>query len=381
MTTPPVDGPFREALIDLGAVRHNVSTLRARVATPHFLAVVKANAYGHGMIPVARAALAGGATHLGVADVAEGLALRSAGISTPILAWLHDPNEDFVAAVSAGITVCVSSVAQLDAVTRAGERAGLKPDTPPTVHIKIDTGLSRNGAADATWAELFARAAGQEAERRVAVEGIFSHLSNASIEDDLTQATRFESGVALARKAGLNPTLRHLAASNAALTLPQLSFDMVRVGIAMYGISPDDSVAPHDYGLRPVMTLRGRVAAVREVPAGTGVSYDLTYRTSSASRLALVPIGYGEGVPRAASDRGPVSIRGNRYTVAGRVAMDQFVVDCGEAEVEVGDEVVLFGDPARGHPSVADWAAATNTIGYEVVTRLGGRLTRTFVDA
>jgi alanine racemase len=381
VTNLPVEGPYREAVIDLSAVRDNVATLRARIATPHFLTVVKANAYGHGMVPVARAALAGGATHLGVADVTEALTLRSAGISAPILAWLHDPNEDFVAAVSAGITVCVSSFAQLDAVVRAGERAGLGAGTPPTVHIKIDTGLSRNGAADETWAELFARAAELEADRRVAIEGIFSHLSNASVEDDLAQAARFESGVALARKAGLNPTIRHLSASNAALTLPQLAFDMVRVGIATYGISPDDSVAPHDYGLRPVMTLRGRVAAIREVPAGTGVSYDLTYRTSGASRLALVPIGYGEGVPRAASDRGPVSIRGSRFTVAGRVAMDQFVVDCGETEVEVGDEVVLFGDPAKGHPSVADWAAATNTIGYEVITRLGGRLTRTFVDS
>lgn len=381
MTLIPVDGPYREAVIDLSAVRDNVATLRARIATPHFLTVVKANAYGHGMVPVARAALAGGATHLGVADVTEALTLRSAGILGPILAWLHDPNEDFVAAVSAGVTVCVSSTAQLDAVARAGERAGLEASNAPTVHIKIDTGLSRNGAADQTWAELFARAAELEAAKQVVIEGIFSHLSNASVTDDLAQAARFESGVALAREAGLTPAIRHLSASNAALTLPQLAFDMVRVGIATYGISPDDSVAPQDFGLRPVMTLRGRVAAVREVPAGTGVSYDLTYRTGGPSRLALVPIGYGEGVPRAASDRGPVSIRGTQLTVAGRVAMDQFVVDCGETEVEVGDEVVLFGDPALGHPSVADWAAATNTIGYEVVTRLGGRLTRTFVDS
>ncbi len=381
MTALPVDGPFREAVIDLSAVRDNVATLRARIPSQFYLTVVKANAYGHGMVPVARAALAGGATHLGVADIAEALALRAAGISAPILAWLHDPHEDFIAAVSAGITVCVSSVTQLDAVAHAGAAAGLAPEVPPTVHIKIDTGLSRNGAADTMWGALFARAAELEVAGSIAVEGIFSHLSNASVEDDLAQAARFETGVALARDAGLAPTIRHLAASNAALTLPQLSFDMVRVGIATYGISPDDAVAPHDYGLRPVMTLRGRVAAVREVPAGTGVSYDLTYRTSAASRLALVPIGYGEGVPRAASDRGPVSIGGERFTVAGRVAMDQFVVDCGAHAVDVGDEVVLFGDPANGHPSVADWAAATNTIGYEVVTRLGGRLTRTFVGA
>jgi len=380
VTILPVDGPFREAVIDLGAVRDNVSNLRARVATQYFLAVVKANAYGHGMVPVARAALAGGATHLGVADITEALDLRSAGIEAPILAWLHDPNEDFIAAVSAGITVCVSTAEQLSAVARAGELAG-RAGEPPVVHIKIDTGLSRNGAAESTWADIFGHAASLEKSQRIRVEGVFSHLSNASAADDLAQARRFESGIDRARAVGLNPSIRHLSASHAALTLPDLSYDMVRMGIAIYGISPDDSVAPQEFGLRPVMTLRGRVTAVREVPAGQGVSYDLTYRTEKATRLALVPLGYREGVPRAASDRGPVTLRGTRLRVAGRVAMDQFVVDCGDTQVVVGDEVVLFGDPERGHPTVADWAAATNTIGYEVVTRLGGRLAHTFVDS
>ncbi|MFZ4079008.1 MAG: alanine racemase [Microbacteriaceae bacterium] len=380
MTILPVDGPFREAVIDLGAVRDNVSNLRARVATQYFLAVVKANAYGHGMVPVARAALAGGATHLGVADITEALELRSAGIEAPILTWLHDPNENFIAAVSAGITVCVSTEEQLSAVARAGELAG-RAGEPPVVHIKIDTGLSRNGAAESTWADIFGHAASLEKSQRIRVEGVFSHLSNASAADDLAQARRFESGIDRARAVGLNPSIRHLSASHAALTLPDLSYDMVRMGIAIYGISPDDSVAPQEFGLRPVMTLRGRVTAVREVPAGQGVSYDLTYRTEKATRLALVPLGYREGVPRAASDRGPVTLRGTRLRVAGRVAMDQFVVDCGDTQVVIGDEVVLFGDPERGHPTVADWAAATNTIGYEVVTRLGGRLAHTFVDS
>lgn len=380
MTILPIDGPFREAVIDLGAVRDNVSNLRARVATQYFLAVVKANAYGHGMVPVARAALAGGATHLGVADITEALELRSAGIEAPILTWLHDPNENFIAAVSAGITVCVSTEEQLSAVARAGELAG-RAGEPPVVHIKIDTGLSRNGAAESTWADIFGHAASLEKSQRIRVEGVFSHLSNASAADDLAQARRFESGIDRARAVGLNPSIRHLSASHAALTLPDLSYDMVRMGIAIYGISPDDSVAPQEFGLRPVMTLRGRVTAVREVPAGQGVSYDLTYRTEKATRLALVPLGYREGVPRAASDRGPVTLRGTRLRVAGRVAMDQFVVDCGDTQVVVGDEVVLFGDPERGHPTVADWAAATNTIGYEVVTRLGGRLAHTFVDS
>jgi alanine racemase len=213
------------------------------------------------------------------------------------------------------------------------------------------------------------------------VEGIFSHLSNASAEDDLAQGVRFDAAVDLARAAGLAPAITHLSASVAALTLPQLNYNMVRIGIATYGISPIDTRTPQEFGLRPVMTLRARVAAVREVPEGTGVSYNLTYRTSATSRLALVPMGYGEGLTRAASDRGPVVINGQRFAVSGRMAMDQFVVDCDQADVAVGDEVVLFGDPANGHPTVQDWAEATNTIGYEVVTQLGGRVVRTFIGA
>lgn len=377
MSAIPAAGPFREAVVDLSAIRDNIAALRTRIGTPYFLTVVKANAYGHGMIPVAQAALAGGATHLGVADVAEALALRVAGIGAPILAWLHDPNENFETAVAADVTVCVSSIEQLEVVVRAGHSVGVRP----VVHIKLDTGLSRNGLAAHDWASLFARAAELEVQGDVTIEGIFSHLSNASAEDDLAQGARFDDGLALARAAGLTPAITHLSASVAALTLPQLNYNMVRVGLGTYGISPIDGFTPQEFGLRPAMTLRGRVAAVRDVPEGTGVSYNLTYRTPRASRLALVPIGYGEGIPRAASDRGPVEINGNRFTVAGRVAMDQFVVDCGAQPVAVGDEVVLFGDPANGHPTVQDWADATGTIGYEVVTRLGGRLVRTFIGA
>jgi len=373
----PAGGPYREAVVDLSAIRDNIAALRTRIGTPYFLTVVKANAYGHGMVPVAQAALAGGATHLGVADVTEALTLRSAGIGAPVLAWLHDPNENFERAVAADVTVCVSSIEQLEVVVRAGHAVGVRP----VVHIKLDTGLSRNGLARDAWEGLFARAAELEAQGAVTVEGIFSHLSNASAEDDLAQGARFDEGLALAMAAGLTPAITHLSASVAALTLPQLNYNMVRVGLGTYGISPLDGLTPQEFGLRPAMTLRGRVAAVRDVPEGTGVSYNFTYRTPHASRLALVPIGYGEGIPRAASERGPVEINGKRFMVAGRVAMDQFVVDCGEQPVAVGDEVVLFGDPANGHPTVQDWADATDTIGYEVVTRLGGRLVRTFIGA
>ena len=377
MTDPSRPGPMREAVIDLDAVRSNVAALRERIPTPFFLSVVKANAYGHGMVEVARAALAGGATHLGVVDIAEALTLRRAGIDAPVLTWLHDPADDFCDAVGASITVTVSTRQQLDAVARAAQK--VTPGRPALIHIKVDTGLSRNGAAPDDWDDLFARAVELESTGLVDVEGVWSHLSNATDEDDLAQGRRFDNAIARAREAGLAPRIRHLSASEAALTLPQLAYDMVRIGIAMYGISPIEDLNPVDVGLKPVMTLRARVAAVRTVPEGTGVSYDFIYRTNKPTTLALVPLGYGEGIPRAATDRAPVMISGNRLRVSGRVAMDQFIVDCGETPVDVGDEVVLFGDPQQGYPSVHDWAFATNTIGYEVVTRLGGRLTRTFI--
>ena len=212
------------------------------------------------------------------------------------------------------------------------------------------------------------------------VEGIFSHLSNTSEADDNAQQVEFERAIALAREAGLTPEIRHLASSLPAMTNPSMRYDMVRIGIAAYGLSPQDDRTSDSWGLRPVMTVRSRVSAVRRVPAGTGVSYDFVYRTASESTLALVPIGYGEGVPRSASDAAPVEINGNRYRISGRVAMDQFLVDVGDDPLALGDEVVLFGDPARGVPSAADWARACGSITYEIVTGIGGRLTPVFVE-
>lgn len=365
---------FRERVVDLDAVTANVIRLRELVGTPHVMAVVKADAYGHGAVESARAALAGGADWLGVAEVAEGLELREAGITAPVLAWLHDPDEDFEAAARAGLDLGLSSLEQLETAARAG-----RGDRPVFVHVKVETGLSRNGVAEADWDAVFARARELEASGDVVVRGVFSHLSNASLEDDRAALAVFESALARARAAGLAPELRHIAASAAALTLPESRYDLVRLGIAVYGLSPFGGGSGAEYGLRPAMTLRGRVAAVRRVPAGKGVSYDYTYRTAGETTLALVPLGYAEGIPRHASNRGPVSIAGHAFRISGRVAMDQFVVDVGDLDVRVGDEVVLFGDPATGVPGADDWAAAADTINYEIVTRLGGRLKRTFV--
>lgn len=364
---------FREAVVDLDAVSANVARLREAVGTEHVMAVVKANAYGHGAVECARAALAGGADWLGVADISEGLQLRAAGIDAPVLAWLHDPDEDFADAVAAGIDLGISSPAQLEAAAAAGATGA-----PAFVQLKLETGLSRNGIAPSDWEVAVARARELELSGVLVVRGLFSHLSNASPDDDRAAIAAFSAGVERAEAAGLRPALRHIAASAAALSLPESRFDLVRLGLAVYGLSPFGAASAAELGLRPAMTLRGRVAAVRRVPKGTGVSYDYTYRTDRETTLVLVPLGYAEGIPRHASGRGPVSIGGRRYRIAGRVAMDQFVVDVGDAEVEVGDEVVLFGDPATGVPSADDWAQAADTISYEIVTRLGGRLRRSY---
>jgi alanine racemase len=365
---------FREAVIDLDAVTRNIRTLRELTGTPHLIAVVKADGYGHGAVRIARAALAGGADWLGTADIEEALAVRAAGVEAPLLCWLHPDGADFSAAIRARIDLGVSSAAQLDAIADA---AG--SDTAH-VHLKLDTGLSRNGVPAEGWAALFRRASELERSGTLRVRGIFSHLSNTSLTDDRAALAVFARGLAVADGEGLRPELVHLAATAAALDLPEARFNTVRIGIGMYGLSPFGDRSSSDLGLTPAMTLRGRIAAVRRVPAGTGVSYSYTYRTGNDSTLALVPLGYADGVPRQASGAGQVSIGGRRFRVAGRVAMDQFVVDVGDAEVAVGDDVILFGDPAAGVPSASDWAAAAGTINYDIVTRIGARVARRYPE-
>lgn len=363
---------FREALVDLDAVSENIRHLRELVGTPHLMAVVKADGYGHGAVPVARAALAGGADWLGTADIPEALALRDAGIDAPLLCWLHAPGADFGTAIRRQIDLGVSSSAQLADIADAVGAA------PAQLHLKLDTGLSRNGIPETDWAVTFRRARELEEAGIVHVRGIFSHLSNASATDDHDALTVFRRGLALAEEAGLRPELIHLAATAAAIDMPEARFNTVRIGIGMYGLSPFDDRSSADLGLRPAMTLRGQIAAVRRVPAGRGVSYDYTYRTADESTLALVPLGYADGIPRQASGIGVVSIAGRRFRVAGRIAMDQFVVDVGNTEVAVGDEVVVFGDPSLGLPCAGDWADAAGTINYEIVTRIGARVPRRY---
>ncbi|WP_313477396.1 alanine racemase [Microbacterium sp.] len=360
--------PFREASIDLGAIAHNVSRLRSITGVP-VIGVVKANGYGHGAAEVATAALAGGATRLGTATIEESLALRRAGITAPLMAWLHAPDRRFDDAVEARVEIGISSYQQLLAASEAAR-------PPASIHLKVDTGLSRNGLAPAELDRVFAEAARLERLGRVRVLSVFSHLSGASGDDDRAQLARYEQIVAQAEAHGVRPEFRHLAATAGAIDIPEARLDAVRIGIGMYGLSPFADRTSADLDLRPAMTLRGAVAAVRRVSAGTGVSYDYAYRCERETTLALVPLGYADGVPRQASGAGPVAINDRRYTVSGRIAMDQFVVDVGDDDVRPGDEVVLFGDPALGQPSATEWADAAGTINYEIVTRIGDRVPR-----
>lgn len=360
--------PLRAARIDLAALRSNHAALRSLVAPARVLGVVKAEAYGHGAVGVARALEESGVDWLGVADLGEAVALRDAGITTPILAWLHGTDAGAAAAAAHDIDLGVSTVDQLEQAARAGA----------TVQLKLDTGLSRNGFAPADAVAAFARAADHQRGGRLRVRGIFSHLSNTSPADDDRQLALFHELVDAARHAGLDPELRHIASTQAAVTRPDARLDLVRLGIGLYGVSYDAVADPAELGLRPVMELAGSVAAVRRVPAGTGMSYGYLHRTERETTLALVPLGYADGVPRAASGKVEVLIDGVRYPQVGRIAMDQFLVDVGDHPVAVGDRVVLWGDPATGAPSAEDWARASGTIGYEIVTRVGPRVPREF---
>ena len=365
--------------MDLDAIRANVARLRTGT-TAELMVVVKADGYGHGLLPSARAALAGGAGWLGVAQLDEALAVRAGGITAPVLAWLWTPAEtdSLRRAVAAGVDIGVSSPGALAAVQAAARDA----TTTARIHLKIDTGLSRNGATAAGWPELVAAAATAQAAGEVSAVGVWSHLARAdepghrSIDDQLGN---FRSAVAVAEDAGLHLEVRHLANSAATLTRPDTHFDLVRVGIAAYGLSPVPTLG--GFGLVPAMTLRAQVALVKDVEAGAGVSYGHMYRTAAPTTLALVPLGYADGVPRAASNVAPVQINGVLFTISGRVCMDQFVVDVGAASIATGDDAVLFGPGEHGEPTAQDWADAVETIHYEIVTRIGSRVPRRYVGS
>ena len=369
-----------EAVVDLDAVAHNVRLLREHAGSAEVMAVVKADGYGHGAVAVGRAALAAGAAELGVATIDEALALRRDGVCSPVLAWLHPPGTDFGPALEADVEVAVSSVRQLGEVLDAVERTG----RTATITVKVDTGLNRNGVSAVEYPDVLTALRRAQADGAIRLRGIMSHLVYADNPEnpfnDL-QAQRLTDMVASARDQGVRCEIVHLSNSPAVMTRPDLAFDMVRPGIAVYGQTPIPERG--DMGLRPAMTLKCPVALVRSVQAGDGVSYGHTWIAEHDTTLALLPIGYADGVFRTLSGRIDVLIKGRPRRSVGRICMDQFVVDLGPGEVDVaeGDDAILFGPGTQGEPTAQDWADLLGTINYEVVTSPRGRVTRTYRGA
>ncbi|MEU3187276.1 alanine racemase [Streptomyces sp. NPDC006923] len=365
------------AEVDLAALRGNVRALRSRVGPgTALMGVVKSDAYGHGMVPVARAALDAGATWLGTATPQEALALRAAGITSRVMCWLWTPGDPWREGIEADLDMSVSGMWALREVVAAAREAR----RPARIQLKADTGLGRNGCQPADWPALVAAALAAQDAGEVTVTGLWSHFACADEPGHPSIAAQldvFHEMLAYAEKQGVEPEVRHIANSPATLTVAESHFDLVRTGIAMYGISPSPALGtPQDFGLRPVMTLSASVALVKQVPGGHGVSYGHHYLTPRETTLGLIPLGYADGIPRHASGRGPVLVGGARRRVAGRVAMDQFVVDLAGDTVEPGSTAVLFGPGDHGEPTVEDWAEAADTIAYEIVTRIGARVPR-----
>jgi len=345
--------------VDLSAVAANVR-LFARRTSGELMAVVKADGFGHGAVEVARTALANGASWLGVTSVDEALSLRAAGLAAPVLSWLNPVAADFGAAVAAGIDVGVPGPEHLHALPNGAR-----------VHLHLDTGLARDGASPSTWPELCRAARRLEVQGRIRVVGVMGHLPCADQPADPSNAAgrlRFAWALEVARAAGLRPTHRHLAATAATLLDPLSHHTMSRVGAGLVGVDPSGTSA-----LSPALTLTAPVVTVRRVRAGTPVGYGHTWTSQRATHLGLVPLGYADGLPRAASNRAWLSIRGRRHPLVGMISMDQVVVDLGDDPVEAGELATVFGGDG---PTVAEWATWADTIEHGILTGIGPRVHR-----
>jgi alanine racemase len=369
-------------VIDLDAITANIDRLRA-ASSGELMVVVKADAYGHGMLPVAAHARRVGVEWLGVALPEEALDLRAAGDTGRILAWLATPEQSSIdECVAQQVDLGVSTSWALEQIAAAAHACA----TPARIHLKIDTGLSRGGASAGEWSSLIATAAEHSARGTIIVDGVWSHLvsgedPNAPITT--MQAQAFTDAISAVMQAGLDPTWRHLANSGAVLSgvAREMGFEhtMVRCGIAAYGITPGVSLGESsELGLRPAMTLRARLAQVKDIPAGQGVSYGHHWIAQRDTTVGLVPVGYADGLPRTAVAPS-VQIAGRRCAVIGRIAMDQCVVDVSGLSVTAGDDVIIFGPGDQGEPTAEDWARWSGTIGYEIVTRIGPRVPRDYV--
>lgn len=378
MSPPPV--PRAEIVVDLAAVRHNVAVLRDLVSPDGatMMTVVKADAYGHGLVPVAGAAREAGAEWLGVATIDEALTLRASGDKGRILCWLGVPGEDYASAIRADVDVTAYSLSELDEIAGGARAAGRQA----RLQLKVDTGLSRGGAPCADWPDMVAAALAGEEAGTWRLTGIWSHFACSDEPEhpaNDAQEAVFRDALAVAEAAGLRPEVRHLANSAAAILRPSSRFDLVRCGIASYGLDPAPGVTP-DLGLVPAMTARATLCMVKPLATGAGVSYGHTWVADHETTVGLVPVGYGDGVPRHAGNTAETWVAGKRRPVRGRICMDQFVVDLAGDPAAAGDEVVLFGTGRDGEPTAQDWASACGTISYEIVTRIGGRMTRRHVD-
>ena len=356
--------------IDLAAVRHNVRVLAAASSPARLMVVVKADAYSHGAVQVARAALEAGASHLGVATLPEAFELRHAGVRAPLLAWLAGPGAPYGEAVARDVELAAYGCRQLDEIADAARSRGLTA----RLHLKVETGMWRGGAAK-EWPALVARARALEDDGVVQVLGVWSHLACADVADHPAteeQREAFVGAVQVAKVAGLRPRLRHLANSAATLTRPDLHFDMVRCGLAVYGVNPLTDARPR-VELKPAVTVRARVTHVKEAPAGAAVSYGHTYRTSESTRLALVPVGYADGIPAVPPTARPVGYQGTSVRLAGRVCMDQLVLDVGDLPIAPGETVTLLGPGGDGEHTAEEWAELSDRSPYEMLTGLARR--------
>lgn len=371
---------LRGAYVDLAAIRDNVKVLQNLAKNSEVMAVVKADAYGHGLIPVAKAARQGGATWLGTALLEEAISLRNSGDSGRILTWLGSPNDKWQECIDLGIDISVSSIEIASGVIKAAKKIGKKAK----IHIKVDTGLGRNGVMPGDLADLTSLLEEATANGLVEVVAVWTHFALADAPSSPTIAKQLEvldASFKFVESRGFKNLMKHAANSAATLTSPHTHFDLVRPGIAVYGITPGGEVGKaSEYGLRPAMTLKAQAALVKDVPAGHGISYGAEYVTKQNTKIALIPLGYADGIPRIAGNKGPVLANGKKFSVAGRVCMDQFVIDIGDLDFSTGDEVILFGDPAQNEPDVEEWAKASQSIGYEIVTRLGSRVPRIYLN-
>lgn len=360
------------AHVDLGAIRHNLRAMKPPEA--ELMAVVKADAYGHGALHVSLAAMDVGAAWFGVALVEEGIELREGGVTRPILVFTEFPPGAEKDALNAFLTPTLYTKHGLEAVAEAAWNLGRSGRVG--VHVKIDTGMHRVGLAPERAVE-FCRAA---AHRGLEVEGVWTHLAVSEEVDhpaNAAQLRAFREVLDDLDSAGIRPRYRHTANSGATLALPESHFDLVRVGIALYGISPGPALEGM-VDLRPAMSLRSRVVLVKRVSAGEGISYGLRYAPERETTIATVPVGYADGYLRALSNVGRMLIRGRRYPVAGTVTMDQLMVDCGDDPVEPGDEVVLFGEQEGERITAEEVGAWAGTIGYEIICAVSERVPREY---